>query len=85
LVARIGEEFAWVMPETSEPTALAATERARRAIAAKPFDGVGDLTISAGVCARAPGQEAEELVRLADRALYWAQEGGRNATVLHIA
>jgi len=84
LLARIGgEEFAWMMPETSESAAVAATERARRAIASRPFDGVGRLTISAGVCTRAPGQMAEELMRLADRALYWAKEGGRNATLLH--
>jgi len=84
LLARIGgEEFAWVMPDTSESAALAVTERARHAIAARPFDGVGSLTISAGVCARSRRQPAEELVRLADKALYWAKEGGRNATVLY--
>jgi diguanylate cyclase (GGDEF)-like protein len=84
LLARIGgEEFAWLMPETSDSAACAAAERARRAIASRPFDGVGSLTVSAGVCARGPGQMAEELMRLADRALYWAKEGGRNATVLH--
>ena len=84
MLARIGgEEFAWVMPATSERAALAAAERARHAIATRPFDGVGSLTISAGVCARASGQAAEEIVRLADRALYWAKEAGRNATVLY--
>jgi len=84
LLARIGgEEFAWLMPETSESAACDAAERARRAIASEPFDGVAELTISAGVCTRAPGQTAEELMRLADRALYWAKEDGRNATILH--
>jgi diguanylate cyclase (GGDEF)-like protein len=86
LLARIGgEEFAWLMPGTSDATACAGAERARQAIASRPFDGVGSLTISAGVCTRAPGQMAEELMRLADRALYWAKEDGRNATVLHCA
>ena len=84
LLARIGgEEFAWVMPQTSESAALAAAECARRAIATRPFDSVGRLTISAGVCARESGQMAEDLVRLADEALYWAKAGGRNATVLY--
>jgi diguanylate cyclase (GGDEF)-like protein len=84
LIARIGgEEFAWLMPETSDGAACAAAERARRAIAARPFDGAGSLTISAGVCTRADGQTAEELIRRADRALYVAKDGGRNATVLH--
>ncbi|MDQ6776998.1 MAG: diguanylate cyclase [Actinomycetota bacterium] len=86
LLARIGgEEFAWLMPDTSDCAACAAAEGARRAIASRPFDGVGSLTISAGVCTRAAGQAAEELMRHADRALYWAKEGGRNATVLHCA
>ncbi|HWF73895.1 MAG TPA: diguanylate cyclase [Solirubrobacteraceae bacterium] len=86
LLARIGgEEFAWLMPDTGDIEACAAAERARRAIASRPFDGVGPLTISAGVCTRAPGQPAEELMRLADRALYWAKEGGRNATLVHNA
>jgi len=86
LLARIGgEEFAWLMPETSESAALTATEHARRAIATTPFGAVGGLTVSAGVSTRMPGQMAEELVRLADEALYWAKDGGRNATVLHNA
>jgi diguanylate cyclase (GGDEF)-like protein/PAS domain S-box-containing protein len=86
LLARIGgEEFAWLVPETGDSAAGAAAERARRAIAARPFDGVGELTISAGVCTREPGQMAEDLMRLADRALYLAKERGRNTTVLHSA
>jgi diguanylate cyclase (GGDEF)-like protein len=59
LLARVwGEEFAWLMPNTGDSAAYAAAEGERRAIAAKPFDGVGGLTISAGVCTRAPGQMA---------------------------
>ena len=84
LVARVGgEEFAWLMPDTGDSAACAAAERARQAIGSRPFDTVGELTISAGVCTRAPGQMAEELIRRADRALYLAKERGRNATVVH--
>ena len=84
LLARIGgEEFAWVMPETSAPDALAAAECARSAITGSDFDGVGALTISAGVCTGTAGQSAEELVRLADQALYWAKESGRNQTAVY--
>jgi diguanylate cyclase (GGDEF)-like protein/PAS domain S-box-containing protein len=86
LLARIGgEEFAWLMPETVDGAACAAAERARRAIATTPFAGVGSLTVSVGVCTRAPGQMAEEIIRLADRALYRAKDGGRNTTVVHTA
>ena len=84
LVARIGgEEFAWLMPETGQEGAYAAADRARRAIQGEPFDVVGAVTISAGVCSSDSATGAADLVRLADRALYWAKEGGRNSTFIY--
>ncbi len=84
LVARIGgEEFAWLMPETGQEGAYAAADRARRAMQGEPFDLVGAVTISAGVCSSDYATGAEDLVRLADRALYWAKEGGRNSTFIY--
>ena len=79
-IARIGgEEFAWVLPGATGAQAFAAAERARRAIEAVPFDGVGPVTLSIGVCELADaGGAAEELHRLADVALYWAKAHGRN-------
>jgi putative nucleotidyltransferase with HDIG domain len=59
-------------------------EVARR-LAAEPFDVAGALTISAGVSCSDHGGEAEELVRHADRALYWAKDSGRNTTFLYTA
>jgi diguanylate cyclase (GGDEF)-like protein len=79
-VARVGgEEFAWILPEADAMGAIAAAERASRAIAAAPFDDVGVVTVSGGVCdlEQAPG--ANELFRSADVALYWAKAQGRNA------
>ncbi len=79
IVARVGgEEFAWILPETDAEGAAGAAERVRRAIAAAPFPGVGDITISLGVCDLSAGMSASELVRLADRALYWAKANGRD-------
>lgn len=85
LVARIGgEEFAWLMPETGQDGAYVAADRVRRAVAAEPFDdGVGTVTVSAGVCASEHGHDAEDLVRFADRALYWAKDSGRNTTFVY--
>jgi diguanylate cyclase (GGDEF)-like protein len=84
LVARIGgEEFAWVMPETDEEGAYAAAERAREAIAREVFPGVGALTVSVGVRSLEDGDTTEELIRDADRALYWAKKSGRNAVLSH--
>ncbi|MBJ7455612.1 MAG: diguanylate cyclase, partial [Thermoleophilia bacterium] len=79
VVARVGgEEFAWILPETDGDGAVAAAERVRTAIAAETFTGVGRLTVSLGVCDLDEGETASELVRLADRALYWAKAGGRD-------
>jgi diguanylate cyclase (GGDEF)-like protein/PAS domain S-box-containing protein len=81
-MARVGgEEFAWILPATDGAGAYAAAERARRAIEGEPFAGVGNLTVSIGVCdAGDAGESADaaELYRLADVALYWAKDHGRN-------
>jgi len=60
LVARIGgEEFAWLMPETDQDGAQAAADRVREAIETTPFENIGRVTLSAGVCSteRAPGAD----------------------------
>ncbi|MDP1847968.1 MAG: PAS domain S-box protein [Solirubrobacteraceae bacterium] len=78
-IARVGgEEFAWILPATGGAGAYAAAERARQAIEREPFDGVGHLTVSIGVCEAAADADADELYRLADVALYWAKDHGRN-------
>ena len=78
VVARFGgEEFVWLLPGSSSEEALQAAERARLAVASQPFDGVGTITLSAGVC------ELEEagthaLLACADHALYASKHAGRN-------
>lgn len=87
-VARIGgDEFAWILPETTGEEALAAVERARRAIigGARKADGAPRITISAGVCDSGWTADAAALVRLADRALYYSKEHGRNQVRLYAA
>jgi diguanylate cyclase (GGDEF)-like protein/PAS domain S-box-containing protein len=84
VIARVGgEEFAWILPDTDGPGAQAAAERARRAIADTPFPGVGRKTTSIGICTLRDAQDARELFRHADLALYWAKTNGRNATLLY--
>ena len=81
LVARIGgEEFAWLMPETDQRGAYAGAERLRAAIESVPLDEGYTVTVSAGVCSSATAQDADAFLRNADRALYWAKDGGRNMT-----
>jgi diguanylate cyclase (GGDEF)-like protein/PAS domain S-box-containing protein len=81
VLARIGgEEFAWLLPAAGEAEAIAAADRARAAIAARPFVGAGPLTVSAGVGVMSEPSEPGELYLLADRALYDAKQCGRDRT-----
>ena len=80
LLARIGgDEFAWLLPETTAQDAHAAVERAREAVAAAALAGGQRITISAGICGLDDGRDADELFRLADGALYWSKVNGRDA------
>jgi diguanylate cyclase (GGDEF)-like protein len=79
LLARIGgDEFAWLLPETSAEEALTVVERARRAVAGTPVLGERCVTISAGVCDLHRARDADALFRLADGALYWSKAHGRD-------
>lgn len=81
LIGRVGgEEFGWLLPETSVLEAFQAAERARRAIGGTAFPGAGVITVSAGVADLADASSAEDLYQLADSALYWAKSHGRDVT-----
>lgn len=81
LLARLGgDEFAWILAETGAMEAYAAAERARLAIVSRPFQGLIHLNASAGVCGIEEAEGAEQLIRLADGALYWAKSNGRGVT-----
>jgi diguanylate cyclase (GGDEF)-like protein/putative nucleotidyltransferase with HDIG domain len=78
--ARVGgEEFALLLPETSQLDALIVAERLRRAVAAAPILGDRTVTVSAGVATwPEDGNTLEEIEGKADRALYWAKRNGKN-------
>jgi diguanylate cyclase (GGDEF)-like protein len=84
LAARFGgEEFALVLPETELPMALQVAERVREMIEKLRFSGSLKqlrMTISLGVAAFPHDQisDIEDLIRLADNALYAAKRAGRN-------
>jgi len=89
-VARYGgEEFCVVLPETGAENAAVLAERIRRSVEDTPVDPGCDspparLTISIGIVTLPAGlSSAEELVRLADKALYRAKEDGRNRVCVH--
>ena len=85
MVARIGgEEFAWILPETTSEAAARAADRVRRQIARVVFDGVGSVTLSMGVCDVRDAHTPSDMLRLADAALYRAKEAGRDRVVRHV-
>lgn len=86
-VARIGgEEFAVVLPETPYDHALDVARKLRANIANKSFKVHGrdvEVTASFGLCGldRVPLGErklAEQVLKIADAALYRSKNGGRN-------
>jgi diguanylate cyclase (GGDEF)-like protein/PAS domain S-box-containing protein len=83
LLGRIGgEELAWFM-ERPAAEALERVDRVRESIAASEFDEVGQVTISAGLCDLGRAHGRDDLVRLAEGALYWAKQHGRNVALAY--
>ncbi len=84
-VARTGgEEFAVVLPETSETEGYLMAEKLRTAIEDAFRDDTVPLTVSFGLASfPAHGTTSESLLAAADRALYAAKELGRNRTVIY--
>jgi diguanylate cyclase (GGDEF)-like protein/putative nucleotidyltransferase with HDIG domain len=74
-----GDEFALLLPGYDEDAALTAASSVVDRIAALDLDQAGSVTVSAGL-ATSPQHAADrdELIRLADSALYWAKEYGKN-------
>jgi diguanylate cyclase (GGDEF)-like protein len=86
LAARIGgEEFAVVLPNTGAVGGVAVAERLRRSVETLGLNApLGTVTVSVGVAARPPtsGVTPEQLLAMADGALYAAKRQGRNRVVL---
>jgi len=87
LVSRLGgEEFAVILPDTSNEKAYFISERLRRSIAEKPIkcstpDGELAITTSIGGAIIGPGDHTvADILDRADKPLYEAKENGRNTT-----
>lgn len=73
-----GEEFIVILPETDVKGASRQIERMRKTIEKTSFDGVGNLTISAGITSYIGGDSCRSMITRADKALYLSKEEGRN-------
>jgi diguanylate cyclase (GGDEF)-like protein len=87
LVCRIGgEEFLILCENTTLADAYKVAERLRKAVASTLVQvpgGTRQVTLSLGVAARTPRMTSfEDLLKVADQAVYAAKEGGRNCTVI---
>lgn len=82
IVARYGgEEFAIILPETKMDGALTLAQRLRRHVEAMRFKGNINITISVGVGFFDGSDQTftkEDLIKIADGALYKAKANGRN-------
>jgi diguanylate cyclase (GGDEF)-like protein/putative nucleotidyltransferase with HDIG domain len=74
-----GDEFALLLPGQNAAGAFAAASAVVRRLSGPAIEPVGRLTVSAGVATfPSQGVARDELIRLADSALYWAKEHGKN-------
>ncbi|MGQ2964210.1 sensor domain-containing diguanylate cyclase [Methylophilus sp.] len=84
-----GEEFALILPETNETSAIKIAERCRNLIFKQQIPHAASnisqlLTISIGVSSIIPAsnQQPKAFVEFVDSLLYQAKDGGRNRTVM---
>ena len=79
-----GDEFAVLLPGVGEQQALATARSIAERITGSEEAGVGAVSISVGVATYPQhAHERDSLIRLADGALYWAKEHGKNQ--VHLA
>jgi diguanylate cyclase (GGDEF)-like protein/putative nucleotidyltransferase with HDIG domain len=74
-----GDEFAVLLPGLDDVAAVSVARSIVERINALELEQVGEVTVSAGVATYpTQGIARDELIRLADSALYWAKEEGKN-------
>lgn len=81
-----GEEFAIVMPDTTLETGRAISVRLSAMVRSAPCPSEPDAiayTVSIGMAERQAGENADAVMRRADRALYDAKQMGRNCVSSH--
>lgn len=78
-----GEEFTIILPGVDSQGGLVAAERIRASLEAEHVEGVGHITASVGVATFIEmTTDVDELVEIADKAMYFAKQNGRNQVKL---
>jgi len=84
VLARLGaDEYGVIFVESDRHQALMRADRARRAIAETPMRHRLRITVSIGLCDLEAATSADEALRRADSALYWAKQHGRDLCWLY--
>ena len=79
IVARWGgEEFVVLLPTADLTNALKIAEELRQQVASVELDVAGNITISLGISLVEEGDEMDDVINRADKALYLAKKSGRN-------
>jgi diguanylate cyclase (GGDEF)-like protein len=84
-----GDEFVIILPQADKVGAYLAAERLRESVEKQVFPGaetqpLKKLTISIGLASYPEhGQNDDEILNCADKALYFAKEAGRNRTHIY--
>lgn len=84
IAARMGgEEFNLLLPGVDSAGGCIAAERIRKAIAAVELEKIGHITASLGVATYLEhSEDIEDLLELADRAMYESKRNGRNKVTI---
>jgi diguanylate cyclase (GGDEF)-like protein len=73
-----GEEFVALLSYADADAAMESTKRLQSALSAAPLPVVGRLSASFGITLLRPGEDPEDAVARADRAMYRAKDAGRD-------
>jgi diguanylate cyclase (GGDEF)-like protein len=77
-----GEEFMIILPQTDISSAFQIAERIRQLVESSSFNVDQTITLSIGVSIYHKGENAEDVTKRADIALYKAKNSGRNIVII---